>query len=191
MIAIAFLHGASYFEERARGRRSFFTLAAPGRSGQRPGRPATTMHPTAIRPTSPGGRRWAIGTCASASTIWNATGTWYASRRRSTRTWKWPRSIAASTRPAGRPCTSPGSRAAPSRWSATCSAPWSARASCSATRCTRCSHLVELKIDPAAFWKNPGATAMCRARCCTPLPQLRPPRPDPGPPDDDRRSCRS
>ena len=45
-------------------------------------------------------------------------------------------------------------------------------------------HLVELKIDPAAFWKHPWRYRDVPGTLLHALPQLRPQRADPRPPDD-------
>ena len=60
--------------------------------------------PRSVGSSGENGARWAIAAFGSVSPTWSGPGSWSASSRRSTPTWKRRRSSAASTRPAARPC---------------------------------------------------------------------------------------
>ncbi len=108
---------------------------------------------------------WAIAVSGSACrTRGRASSS--ASKKRSIRTSKPPKSSAAFSRPKAPPSSLPGSRAAVFRWSATSSAPSSGRGFFFRDTLDAVRHLVELKIDPAAFWKRPVALPRCAAAHC-------------------------
>ena len=107
------------------------------------------------RVPNPGEPRWATATSAPASPIWSERVSWSASRRRSIPIWRWPRSSGGVYAAGGSALYFANVKG--------CAFPMVSNLFGTIERTrflfrdalTAVRRLVELKIEPSGFWKNP------------------------------------